>query len=165
MTRVSIKLNDRVHEADIEPRTLLVDFIRDAAGLKGTHVGCETGHCGACTVILDGKAVKSCQIFAVQASGSSVLTVEGLAPEDKFSVEQDAFMKNFAIQCGYCTPGMLMTTRYLISKYRNLTRDQIRDYLHGNYCMCTGYNQIVDAIEDAQRAAHGPASGGAKKDE
>jgi Aerobic-type carbon monoxide dehydrogenase, small subunit CoxS/CutS homologs len=147
--KVSIKINGTVLERDVEPRLLLVHFIRDVAGLKGTHVGCETGHCGACTVLLNGKPVKSCQLFAVQANGSEVETVEGLERDGKLSLEQEAFIDNFAMQCGYCTPGMLMITHYLLRRYPRLTREEIREKIHGNYCMCTGYVQIVNAIEDA----------------
>ncbi len=151
MVTVHIKINDKDFGAEVEPRLLLVHFVRDMAKVRGPHIGCDTGHCGACTVLLDGKPVKSCQIFAVQADGHSIVTVEGLAAEGKLSVEQEAFRDNFAIQCGYCTSGMLIMTRYLIQKYPSLTRDEIRDRLHGNYCMCTGYEQIVDAVEEAHR--------------
>lgn len=151
MTEVHIKINGTQYQGNVEDRLLLVHFIRDVAWLKGVHIGCDTGHCGACTVLFNGKPVKSCQIFAVQADGAEVFTVEGLAKGDEISIEQKAFMDNFAIQCGYCTSGMLVMAHYLIRKYPQLTRDQIRDYLHGNYCICTGYAQIVDAIEDAQK--------------
>ena len=151
MVAVNVKINGRDFAADVEPRLLLVHFIRDVARIKGPHIGCDTGHCGACTVLLNGKPVKSCQMFAVQADGQAVVTVEGLAADGKLSVEQEAFRDNFAVQCGYCTPGMLVMTRYLIQKYPRLSRDEIKDRLHGNYCMCTGYEQIVNAVEDAHR--------------
>lgn len=151
MVQISVKINDRSYSAEVEPRLLLIHFIRDVAGIKGPHVGCDTGHCGACTILLNGKPAKSCQMFAVQADGQAITTVEGLSADGRPSLEQEAFRDNFAIQCGYCAPGMLMMTRYLIQKYPSLTRDEIRDRLHGNYCMCTGYEQIVNAVEDAHR--------------
>jgi aerobic-type carbon monoxide dehydrogenase small subunit (CoxS/CutS family) len=151
MVEVNITINGKRYTSNVEERLLLVHFIRDIVKLKGTHIGCDTGHCGACTVLLNGRPVKSCQVFAVQADGGEVLTVEGLEREGKLSIEQEAFIKNFAMQCGYCTPGMLMITYYIIRKYRNLSRDEIRDKIHGNYCMCTGYVQIVDAIEYAHK--------------
>ncbi|BBD72152.1 (2Fe-2S)-binding protein [Sulfodiicoccus acidiphilus] len=153
--KVKLRINGEEREADVEPRLLLVHFIRDVLKLKGTHVGCETGHCGACTVLMDGKPIKSCQVFAVQADGTEIITVEGLERDGKLSVEQQAFVDNFAIQCGYCTPGMLVMTRYLLGKYEKLSREEIREKIHGNYCMCTGYVQIINAIEDAFRRAKG----------
>lgn len=152
MVVVNLKVNGKEYSAETEPRMLLVHFIRDALKLKGTHIGCDTGHCGACTVIMDGKPVKSCQLLAVQADGSDIMTVEGLEPEEgKYSIEQEAFRENFAMQCGYCTPGFLMMTHYLIRENPEMTREEIREKLHGNYCMCTGYQQIVDAVQDAQK--------------
>jgi carbon-monoxide dehydrogenase small subunit len=151
MVNVSINVNGEVRSGDVEPRLLLVDFIREVAKLRGTHRGCDTGHCGACTVLLNGLPVKSCQVLAVQADGCDVLTVEGLEKDGKLSLEQEAFRDNFAVQCGYCTPGMLMMTHYLIRKHPQLTREQIRRALHGNYCTCSGYAQIVDAVEEAHR--------------
>ena len=152
MVTVNLKINGKQYSEEAEPRLLLVHFIRDALKLKGTHIGCDTGHCGACTILWDGKPVKSCQILAVQAEGANIMTVEGLEPEDgKLSIEQESFRENFAQQCGYCTPGFLMMTRYLIRNNEEMTREEIREKLHGNYCMCTGYQQIVDAVQDAQR--------------
>ncbi len=151
MVVVTITINGKKYTADVEPRLLLVHFIRDVAKLKGTHIGCDTGHCGACTVIMNGRPVKSCQIFAVQADGAEILTVEGLAKGEELSIEQEAFRNNFALQCGYCTPGMLMMTYYIIRKYPKLTREQIRRLLHGNYCMCTGYVHIINAVQEAHR--------------
>ncbi|MEM3191291.1 MAG: (2Fe-2S)-binding protein [Candidatus Parvarchaeota archaeon] len=152
MVTVSLKVNGKKYTADTEPRTLLVHFIRDTLGLKGTHIGCDTGHCGACTILMNGEPVKSCQILAVQAEGADLLTVEGLEPEEgKYSIEQESFREHFAMQCGYCTPGFLMMTRYLVRNEPDLTREEIREKLHGNYCMCTGYQQIVDAVQDAQK--------------
>ncbi len=148
---MKITINGKEYAKDVEPRLLLVHFIRDVAKMKGPHVGCDTGHCGACTVLLNDKPIKSCQMFAVQADQESITTVDGFASDGNLSVEQEAFRNNFAIQCGYCTPGMVVMTRYLIRKYPNLTRDEIRDRLHGNYCMCTGYEQILNAVEEAHR--------------
>ena len=152
MVTVNMIINGRKYSGEAEPRALLVHFIRDVLKLRGTHVGCDTGHCGACTILWDGKPVKSCQILAVQAEGANILTVEGLEPEEgRLSIEQQSFRDNFAMQCGYCTPGFLMVTRYLISTNPEMTRDEIREKLHGNYCMCTGYMQIVDAVQEAQK--------------
>ncbi|MFG1450127.1 MAG: (2Fe-2S)-binding protein [Thermoplasmataceae archaeon] len=152
MTKVSININGEKYSEDVEDRTLLVHFIRDHARLRGTHIGCDTGHCGACTVLLNGRPVKSCQILAVQADGESVETVESLEGSDgKLSIEQEAFRDHFAMQCGYCTSGFLMMTHHLIREYPELSREEIREKLHGNYCMCTGYQQIVDAVQDAQK--------------
>ena len=152
MVTVNLKINGKKYSEETEPRMLLVHFIRDVLKQKGTHIGCDTGHCGACTILWDGKPVKSCQILAVQAEGANIMTVEGLEPEEgKLSIEQESFRENFAQQCGYCTPGFLMMTRYLIRNNEEMTREEIREKLHGNYCMCTGYQQIVDAVQDAQR--------------
>lgn len=152
MVTVNLKINGKDYSGETEPRMLLVHFIRDVLKLKGTHVGCDTGHCGACTILWDGKPMKSCQILAVQAEGASIMTVEGLEQEDgKLSIEQESFREHHSLQCGYCTSGMLMMTHYLIRNNEEMTREEIRDKLHGNYCMCTGYQQIVDAVQDAQR--------------
>jgi aerobic-type carbon monoxide dehydrogenase small subunit (CoxS/CutS family) len=152
MVTVSMKVNGKNYSGEVEPRTLLVHFIRDNLKLKGTHIGCDTAHCGACTILWNGEPVKSCQILAVQAEGADLTTVEGLELEDgKYSIEQESFREHSAMQCGYCTPGFLMMTRYLIRNNPEMTRDEIREQLHGNYCMCTGYQQIVDAVQDAQR--------------
>ena len=151
MSIARIRINGKEYVDDIEDRTLLVHFIRDHARLRGTHIGCDTGHCGACTVLLDGEAVKSCQILALQADGHEVETVESLEKDGELSLEQKAFREHFALQCGYCTSGFLMMTRYLIRNNQEMTREEIREKLHGNYCMCTGYQQIVDAVQDAQK--------------
>ena len=141
--RISVEINGRIYERDIEPRTLLSDFVRHDCGLTGTHVGCEHGVCGACTVQLDGVPVRSCLLFAVQADGRRVTTVEGLA----WGPLQEAFNRHHALQCGFCTPGILMTVDAL--RGRRLTRDEIRGELAGNLCRCTGYVQIVEAVEEA----------------
>jgi aerobic-type carbon monoxide dehydrogenase small subunit (CoxS/CutS family) len=140
--KVSVEINGERYERDVEPRTLLSDFVRHDCGLTGTHVGCEHGVCGACTVQLDGVPVRSCLLFAVQADGRRVTTVEGL----EWGPLQDAFHRHHALQCGFCTPGFLMTVDAL--RGRRLSRDEIRSELAGNLCRCTGYVQIVEAVED-----------------
>jgi carbon-monoxide dehydrogenase small subunit len=146
---VTIKVNGAERSADVEPRILLVHFLRDELGLTGTHVGCDTTQCGACTVSLDGQAVKSCTIFAVQAAGSEVLTIEGLAVDGKLHPIQEAFRSHHGLQCGFCTPGMIMAARQLLERYPDPSREQIRHQLDGNICRCTGYHGIINAIEAA----------------
>jgi carbon-monoxide dehydrogenase small subunit len=151
---VSIKVNGVVHEKTVEPRKTLLDFLRDDLLLTGTHMGCEHGVCGACSVIFDGDPVRSCCMFAVQASGSEVTTVEGLAPErGQLSKLQDSFCEKHALQCGYCTPGMLIACTALVEKTPKPTEAQIRDAIGGNLCRCTGYQQIVDAVKHATGTA------------
>jgi carbon-monoxide dehydrogenase small subunit len=150
--RVSITVNDQVLTHDVEPRLLLVHFLRDYCGLTGTHVGCETSICGACTVQIGGRAVKSCTLFAVQADGESVLTVEGLAREGALHPMQQAFWDAHGLQCGYCTPGMMMTAVQLLADTPRPTREQIAHGLKGNLCRCTGYTHIIDAVERAAGA-------------
>ena len=149
---VSITVNDQLLTHDVEPRLLLVHFLRDYCGLTGTHVGCETSICGACTVQIGGKAVKSCTLFAVQADGESVLTVEGLASEGTLHPMQQAFWDAHGLQCGYCTPGMMMTAVQLLADTPRPTREQIAHGLKGNLCRCTGYTKIIDAVERAAGA-------------
>jgi carbon-monoxide dehydrogenase small subunit len=149
MARVSLTVNGTKYERDVEPRVLLVHFLRDALGLTGTHVGCDTSQCGACTVIVDGVAVKSCTMFAVQADGSEVLTVEGLAQDGKLHPIQEAFWEMHALQCGFCTPGLIMTTYELLQRTPNPSEEDIRVGLEGNLCRCTGYHNIVRAVQDA----------------
>ncbi|MCA1558872.1 MAG: (2Fe-2S)-binding protein [Acidobacteria bacterium] len=149
---VSITVNDQLLTHDVEPRLLLVHFLRDYCGLTGTHVGCETSICGACTVQIGGKAVKSCTLFAVQADGESVLTVEGLAGEGTLHPMQQAFWDAHGLQCGYCTPGMMMTAVQLLADTPRPTREQIAHGLKGNLCRCTGYTKIIDAVERAAGA-------------
>jgi carbon-monoxide dehydrogenase small subunit len=147
LVNIRITVNDREHQRLVEPRTTLVDFLRDELGLTGTHVGCEHGVCGACTVVFDGEPVRSCCMFAVQADGSSVTTVEGLAPaRGKLSPLQDAFCEKHAMQCGYCTPGMLVACQSLIDRVPQPTEVQVREAISGNLCRCTGYKQIVEAV-------------------
>src|SRR5690606_12839577 len=145
---IEIKVNGLLRAQTVEPRTTLVDFLRDHLGLTGTHVGCEHGVCGACSILLNGEPVRSCCMFAVQASGMSVTTVEGLAPERGcLSNIQDAFCETHALQCGYCTPGMLIACHALIDHTPQPDEVQIREAIGGNLCRCTGYQQIVDAVK------------------
>ena len=161
---VTIAVNGRVHRCAIEPRTTLVDFLRDELRLTGTHVGCEHGVCGACSVLLDGDPVRSCLMFAVQADGRQVTTVEGLAPgPGELSILQDAFCETHALQCGYCTPGMLIAAHALLNDTLEPTREGIVEAIGGNLCRCTGYQQIVEAIELAAarlRALNSPQPAG-----
>ena len=144
---VTVEVNGETYERDVDARRLLVHFIRDELELTGTHVGCDTGNCGACTVILDGKAIKSCMALAAQADGSSIRTVEGLAGADGgLSPIQETFSALHALQCGYCTPGMLMSATYLLEQNPSPTDDDIRHAIQGNLCRCTGYQNIVRAI-------------------
>jgi aerobic carbon-monoxide dehydrogenase small subunit len=155
---VRVTVNGAVREADVEPRMLLVHFIREALGLTGTHIGCDTSSCGACTVVLNGRAVKSCTVFAVQAHGRDLLTVEGLATGGTLHPLQEGFREEHGLQCGYCTPGMLMTGYWLLHHNPNPTEEEIRTAISGNLCRCTGYVNIVKAIQFA--AAGDPTSVG-----
>ena len=150
-TEIGVRVNGQSCEADVEPRTLLVHFLRDTLGLTGTHVGCVVGECGACSVMVDGALVKSCLMLAVQANGREVTTVEGLAEGGALSAIQNAFVENFALQCGFCTPGFLMACHALLESHPNPTEEQIRHDLASNLCMCTGYVQIVEAVKQAAR--------------
>jgi len=156
---VHLKINGQQREADVEPRLLLVHFIRETLGLTGTHVGCDTSNCGACTVVLDGKTIKSCTMFAVQADGAELLTVEGLFQEGKLHPLQEGFKQEHGLQCGFCTPGMLMSTYALLQKNAQPTESDIRWGISGNLCRCTGYQNIVKAV---QYAASKMAQGGAR---
>lgn len=147
--RVALKINGKEYQANVEPRAVLVDFIRDNLNLTGTHVGCDTGHCGACTVILNGVSVKSCLVLAVQANGGEILTVEGLADGDRLHPIQEAFSKNHGLQCGFCTPGMLLSALFLLRRNPNPTNEEIRRAIEGNLCRCTGYVNIVKSIRAA----------------
>ena len=151
MRAIEITVNGVRREAEVEPRTLLAEFIRVDLGLTGTKVGCETSQCGACTVSLDGKAVKSCTVLAVQADGGSVTTIEGLAGHDGLHPLQEAFWEDHGVQCGFCTPGMIMSAAELI-KAGELSDDEIRHGLEGNLCRCTGYENIVRAVRHAAAA-------------
>jgi len=148
---IRVTINGRLYEEDVEPRVLLAHFLRENIGLTGTHIGCVIGECGACSVLLDGKVVKSCLQFAVQADGREVTTIEGLAKDGELNPVQEAFVKNYAFQCGYCTPGMVMTSYALLQTNSDPSDAEIRKALAGNLCMCTGYVQIVDAVKDAAK--------------
>jgi carbon-monoxide dehydrogenase small subunit len=150
---ISINVNGVDTAAEVEPRMLLVHYLRDALGLTGTHVGCETSICGACTVLLDGQAVKSCTVFAVQADGSNVTTIEGLAANGNLHPVQEGFWECHGLQCGYCTPGMIMTSTQIVDRNPNASREEIRHGLEGNLCRCTGYQHIVEAVEYAAKKA------------
>jgi carbon-monoxide dehydrogenase small subunit len=152
MTKVAVTVNGQRHEADVEPRQLLVYFLRETLGLKGTNVGCDTSSCGACTVLMDGESVKSCTVLSVQADGSGVVTIEGLATGDQLHAVQQAFHEQHALQCGYCTPGFVMATVSLLKENPNPSEEEIRRGLEGNLCRCTGYHNIVLAVEAAARA-------------
>ena len=146
---VQVAINGEKHEAEVEPRFLLVHLIREVFRLTGTHIGCDTTHCGACTILLDGRAVKSCTIFAVQAHGREIMTVEGLEQDGKLHPVQEGFWQEHGLQCGYCTPGMLMTSSAFLRKNPDPTEEEIRWAISGNLCRCTGYVNIVKAIEYA----------------
>jgi aerobic-type carbon monoxide dehydrogenase small subunit (CoxS/CutS family) len=149
--RIAVDVNGERHERDVEARRLLVHFLRDDLDLTGTHVGCDTGNCGACTVIVDGVALKSCMMLAVQADGSRIETVEGLAPDGELHPLQQAFSSFHALQCGYCTPGMLMSAKHLLDNNPEPTEGEIRRAIQGNICRCTGYVNIVEAIASAAK--------------
>ncbi|MGQ0763687.1 MAG: (2Fe-2S)-binding protein [Acidobacteriota bacterium] len=148
---ISINVNGVDHASEVEPRVLLVHFLRDVLALTGTHVGCETSICGACTVLLDGQAVKSCTMFAVQADGTNITTIEGLAATGNLHPVQEGFWECHGLQCGFCTPGMIMTSTQIIDRNPNPSREQIRHGLEGNLCRCTGYQHIVEAVEYAAK--------------
>jgi carbon-monoxide dehydrogenase small subunit len=149
MHHIAVEINGERYERDVDARRLLVHFLRDELDLTGTHIGCDTGNCGACTVILDGQAVKSCMLLAVQADGSKIETVEGLAQDGELHPLQQAFSDHHGLQCGYCTPGMLMSAAYLLRENPNPSEEEIRKALQGNICRCTGYVNIVEAVKAA----------------
>jgi carbon-monoxide dehydrogenase small subunit len=155
--RIAVTVNGKDNEAEVEPRELLVYFLREHLGLTGTNVGCDTATCGACTVLLDGKSVKSCTVLAVQADGRGVTTIEGLAQDAQLHPLQRAFHEHHALQCGYCTPGMIMAALSLIEENGDLSEEQIRLGLEGNLCRCTGYQNIVTAIQAAAPELRSPA--------
>ena len=148
---VAVTVNGMTYERDVEPRKLLIHFLRDDLDLTGSHIGCDTGNCGACSVILDGKLVKSCMLLAVQANGSEIETVEGLSEGGELTALQQAFSDHHALQCGYCTPGMLMSATALLRAHPSPSDEQIRKALQGNICRCTGYWNIFDAVKAAGR--------------
>lgn len=159
---ITVNINGADVTADVEPRLLLAHFIRDVANLTGTHVGCDTTSCGACTVVLDGKAVKSCTLFAVQANGKKIMTVEGLAPNGKLHPIQEGFHEKHGLQCGFCTPGMMLTSYAYLTKNKNPkpTEEEIRWAISGNLCRCTGYVNIVEAVKYAAEKMNAAGGGG-----
>jgi carbon-monoxide dehydrogenase small subunit len=154
MVGVRMSVNGAAHEDQVEPRLLLVHYLRDKLGLTGTHVGCDTTNCGACTVHLNGEAVKSCTVLAVQADGAEVTTIEGLQRNGELHPLQEAFWNNHGLQCGYCTPGMIMAAADLLERNPDPSEEEVRHGLEGNLCRCTGYHNIVKAVLDAAKAPH-----------
>jgi carbon-monoxide dehydrogenase small subunit len=151
--KIRVRINGREYEREVEPRLLLVSFLRDELGLTGTHIGCDTSHCGACTILLDGQNIKSCTMFAVQADERDITTIEGLAAESgKLHPVQEAFWKHHALQCGYCTPGMVMSAVAFLERQPSIEEQEIRRGIAGNLCRCTGYQFIVDAIQELAQA-------------
>jgi len=150
---ISVNVNGAAYQHEVEPRLLLVHYLRDVLNLTGTHIGCETSLCGACTVMIDGQAVKSCTMFAVQADGAEVTTIEGLAQNGDLHPVQEGFWEKHGLQCGYCTPGMIMTAAQLLDRNPDPSQDEIRHGLEGNLCRCTGYQHIVEAVEHAAKKA------------
>ena len=160
---ITITVNGEAKSGEVEQRLLLVHFIRDNLGLTGTHIGCDTTHCGACTIMLDGMAVKSCTVFAVQADGCEVTTIEGMEKDGALDPLQEGFMEEHGLQCGFCTPGMIMSSKHLLDKNPNPTEDDIRWGISGNLCRCTGYQNIVKAVQYASdKLQETPAEEGAK---
>ncbi len=155
MPTVSMTVNGQPAAGEVEGRTLLVEFLREQLRLTGTHVGCDTSQCGACTVLLDGQSAKSCTVFAVQADGAEVTTIEGMASDGELHPLQEAFWEEHGLQCGYCTPGMIMSAADLLNRNARPSEDEIREWLEGNICRCTGYHNIVKAIQAAAQAMRG----------
>ncbi len=147
--KITLKVNGEAHELEVEPRHLLADALREGLGLTGTHIGCEHGVCGACTILLDGESIRSCLLLAVQAEGHEITTVEGLGDSNHLNLLQRKFREHHALQCGFCTPGMLMIATELLNQRTSLTERDIRDALSGNLCRCTGYDHIIAAISEA----------------
>ena len=156
--KISMSVNGEVREHDVEPRTLLVHYLRDIVGLTGTNIGCDTSSCGACTLLVNGESVKSCTMLAVQADGTDITTIEGLADGERMHPMQEAFREYHALQCGYCTPGMVMAAVSLLQEHPNPTEREVREGLEGNLCRCTGYHNIVQAVLAASK---GPRVGAA----
>lgn len=159
---IQLTVNGTPRQLTVEAHWLLADVLRDGAGCTGVHLGCEYGSCGACTILLDGVPVRSCLTLAVQADGHDVTTVEGLATSARLSPVQDAFSAHHGLQCGFCTPGFLITASYVVAHYPKLSRAQIRELLSGNLCRCTGYHQIVNAVEEAMIRAESGTGAGAR---
>jgi carbon-monoxide dehydrogenase small subunit len=149
---ITITINGKPYSHDVEPRLLLIHYLRETVGLTGPHIGCETSLCGACTVEVNGKTVKSCSMFAVQANGANVVTIEGLAVNGKLHAMQEAFWNEHGAQCGFCTPGMIMASKQILDRNPNPTEEEIRHGLEGNICRCTGYQHIVNAVKAAAKA-------------
>jgi aerobic carbon-monoxide dehydrogenase small subunit len=149
---INLSINGKTHSHDVEPRLLLIHYLREVVGLTGPHVGCETSLCGACNIELDGKAVKSCTMFAVQADGAKVVTIEGLAVDGKLHAMQEAFWNEHGAQCGFCTPGMIIASKQILDRNPHPTDEEIRMGLEGNVCRCTGYQHIVNAVRAAAKA-------------
>ena len=160
MTSIHMTVNGTEHEADVEPRLLLVHYIREDLEQTGTHIGCDTTNCGACTVLMDGVPVKSCTVFAVQADGRQIMTVEGLAKNGTLDPIQEGFTEEHGLQCGFCTPGMMMTSYALLEQHADPTEDDIRKAISGNLCRCTGYVNIVKAVQYAAQKKAGQKNGG-----
>ena len=158
---ISLTVNGKPQGGEVEPRLLLVHYLRDKLGLTGTHIGCDTSQCGACTVILNGRAVKSCTVFAVQADGAEIMTIEGLAQDGQLHPIQEGFWEEHGLQCGFCTPGMIMSAYDLLSHNPNPSEEEIRHALHGNLCRCTGYQHIVKSIQYAARKMSGATTAAA----
>jgi len=156
--KIALTINGQPHSDEVEPRLLLIHYLRDVAGMTGPHIGCETSICGACTVMLDGRAIKACTMLAVQANGRSVTTIEGLATDGKLDPVQEAFWNEHGLQCGFCTPGMIMAVKQLLADRPDPTDAEIRQGLEGNLCRCTGYQHIVNAVKAAAAKAGGQAS-------
>ena len=149
--KIQVTVNGKAYSHDVDPRTLLVQYLRDVLGLTGTHVGCDTSNCGACTILVDGQAVKSCTLLAVQADGSEVKTIEGMADNGTLHPLQEGFREEHGLQCGFCTPGMIMTSADLLERNPNPTEHEIREALEGNFCRCTGYHNIVKSVQYAAK--------------
>ena len=149
--KIQVTVNGKAYSHDVDPRTLLVQYLRDVLGLTGTHVGCDTSNCGACTILVDGKAVKSCTMLAVQADGSEVKTIEGMADNGTLHPLQEGFREEHGLQCGFCTPGMIMASADLLERNPNPTEHEIREALEGNFCRCTGYHNIVKSVQYAAK--------------
>ena len=149
--KIQVTVNGKAYSHDVDPRTLLVQYLRDVLGLTGTHVGCDTSNCGACTILVDGQAVKSCTLLAVQADGSDVKTIEGMADNGTLHPLQEGFREEHGLQCGFCTPGMIMASADLLGRNPNPTEHEIREALEGNFCRCTGYHNIVKSVQYAAK--------------
>ena len=149
---INVNINGKSYANDVEPRLLLIHYLREVVGLTGPHVGCETSLCGACTIELNGRAIKSCTMFAVQANGANITTIEGLATNGKLHAVQEAFWNEHGLQCGFCTPGMIMASKQILDRNPNPTEEEIRHGLEGNICRCTGYQNIVNAVKAAAKA-------------